>query len=137
MGIAAWMTLSVGAQTNSVSFYVDGARPVAEAILSLTDRYPVVITYEDPRFEYSGDIKDVTVDEPARDVLLRVLHSISPSLSWRTFCSPGDDFCFVNLAVAKGMLIEPPIVLPRALPAPQPGDPTPAFRLDTLPPERR
>lgn len=58
--IAACLASPIGAQTSSASIYVDDPRPVAEAIRSLLDRHPVVITYEDPRFEYSGDIKDVT-----------------------------------------------------------------------------
>jgi len=40
--------------------FVDDPRPVAQAIMEITDSYPVVITYEDPRYEYSGDIRDVT-----------------------------------------------------------------------------
>jgi hypothetical protein len=53
-------TLLAGAQTNVASIYVDDPRPVAAAIQSLLERFPVVITYEAPRFEYSRDIKDVT-----------------------------------------------------------------------------
>jgi hypothetical protein len=60
LGVAAWLASSVGAQSNSVSIYVDDGRPVDAAIQSLVDRYPIVITYEDPRYEYSRDIKDVT-----------------------------------------------------------------------------
>lgn len=48
---------------------MDDPRPVAEAIRSLTARHPVVITYEDPRYEYSGDTLDVT--EQVRNPLNR------------------------------------------------------------------
>jgi hypothetical protein len=39
---------------------VDGARPVAAAVIQLIKRHPVVVTYEDPRYTYAGDLKDVT-----------------------------------------------------------------------------
>ncbi len=54
------LTSLAGAQTNVASIDVDDPRPVAAAIQSLLERFPVVITYEDPRFEHSRDIKDVT-----------------------------------------------------------------------------
>ena len=40
---------------------VDDPRPLAAAIEVLEARYGWVITYEDPRYVYSGDIKDVTL----------------------------------------------------------------------------
>jgi hypothetical protein len=279
LAAACWLAGAAVAQTNSVSIYVDDARPVAEAILSLTDNYPVVITYEDARYEYAGDLEDVTdairnplgppatrrvivprrhvlqasydvpietgrpdiaqalrnilaandvgtaggrfrvidaggvfhvvpaqvrdgrgvwveqgsvldtpisvlvdsVDghalleavvaeineaagvrvllnsqgfmntfarnkssvqadgEPARDVLLRSLHSISRGFTWRMFYSPSDKYYVLNLALAKGTVIEPPGATPRQLSAPRLGDPTPAgppFRPRTEPPPR-
>lgn len=48
------------AQTETISKEVASGRPVAEAIRLLTSQYPVVITYEDPRYTYSADIQDVT-----------------------------------------------------------------------------
>lgn len=47
-------------QIERVDLYIDSGRPVAEAIESLAQRYPTVITYEDPRYEYRDEIKDVT-----------------------------------------------------------------------------
>jgi len=43
-----------------MDFSVEDARPLGAAVLSLLTRYPVVITYEDPRYQYSGDLQDVT-----------------------------------------------------------------------------
>lgn len=48
------------AQTERVDIYVDDPRPVQAAVLSLISRHPVIITYEDPRYEFAGDIQDVT-----------------------------------------------------------------------------
>ena len=47
---------------------VDDARPLAEAIQMLEQRYGWVVTYEDPRFEHEADVQDVTavVSGPAR-----------------------------------------------------------------------
>jgi hypothetical protein len=39
---------------------VDDPRPVAKAVEELVSRYGYVITYEDPRHAYEGDIQDVT-----------------------------------------------------------------------------
>jgi hypothetical protein len=47
-------------QTYSVVLSINDPRPMGEAVLSLTRSYPVTITYEDPRYEYSGDLRDVT-----------------------------------------------------------------------------
>jgi hypothetical protein len=47
-------------QTESVAVFVDDPRPLHEAVSEFLKRYPVTITYEDPRFEFAGDIKDVT-----------------------------------------------------------------------------
>jgi hypothetical protein len=48
------------AQTETISMEATSTRPVAEAIQKLTSQYGLVITYEDPRYEYPADIKDVT-----------------------------------------------------------------------------
>jgi hypothetical protein len=48
------------AQTETISIEVRDGRPVAEAIRTLTSQYPIVITYEDPPYRYSADIRDVT-----------------------------------------------------------------------------
>jgi hypothetical protein len=40
---------------------VEDGRPLAKAIEVLESRYGWVITYEDPRYAYSGEIKDVTL----------------------------------------------------------------------------
>lgn len=39
---------------------IDDPRPVAKAVEELVARYDYVITYEDPRFAYEGDLQDVT-----------------------------------------------------------------------------
>jgi hypothetical protein len=44
----------------SVPLVVNDPRPVALAVLSLVESFPVTITYEDPRYEYSGDLKDIS-----------------------------------------------------------------------------
>ena len=57
------------AQANRIDLFVDNPRPVAEAIKMLVSKYPVVVTYEDPRYRYHGDIRDVTL-EVRRDMHL-------------------------------------------------------------------
>jgi hypothetical protein len=47
--------------TESVPLVVNDARPVKEAVHVLFETYPVKITYEDPRYEYTGDLKDISV----------------------------------------------------------------------------
>lgn len=49
------------AQTYAVVLSVNGERPMGQAVLSLIRSYPVTITYEDPRYEYAGDLRDITV----------------------------------------------------------------------------
>ena len=39
---------------------VTDPRPVALAIAVLSERHGIAITYEDPRYEFEGDLKDVT-----------------------------------------------------------------------------
>ena len=51
---------NVRGQTYSVVLSVNDPRPMAEAVLSLIRSYPVTITYEDPRYEYAGDLRDMT-----------------------------------------------------------------------------
>jgi hypothetical protein len=65
----AMVATTAAAQTNRLDqfadrfdLYVDDPRPVAKAIELLTERYSQVITYEDPRYEYEGDIRDVTLE---------------------------------------------------------------------------
>lgn len=50
----------VEGQTESVVLVVDDPRPLSAAVESLIERHPISITYEDPRYEFSGDIRDVT-----------------------------------------------------------------------------
>lgn len=49
-------------QTNRIDLRAEGGRPVAEAVQALTKKHPFVITYEDPRYEFQADIKDVTLE---------------------------------------------------------------------------
>jgi hypothetical protein len=44
-----------------VALSVEDNRPVAKAIDILEDRYGWIMTYEDPRYSYSGDVTDVTM----------------------------------------------------------------------------
>jgi len=46
----------------SEALTVDDPRPVAQAVQALASRYGYVITYEDPRYAYEGDLADVTND---------------------------------------------------------------------------
>jgi len=39
---------------------VESSRPVAKAVETLVAKYGTVITYEDPRYEYTGDLEDAT-----------------------------------------------------------------------------
>jgi len=51
----------VYAQTGSSALAITGdARPVLKAILELESRYGYAITYEEPKYDYQGDLKDVT-----------------------------------------------------------------------------
>ena len=58
--ILACFPPAVRAQTYAVVLSVNDARPTGQAVLSLIRSYPVTITYEDPRYEYAGDLRDVT-----------------------------------------------------------------------------
>jgi hypothetical protein len=55
-------TYPADAQTaqDTIKLSVDDPRPVAKAVEELVSRYGYVITYEDPRHAYQGDIQDVT-----------------------------------------------------------------------------
>jgi hypothetical protein len=66
---ASLLPLTAGAQSqiDQTDLYADSTRPVAEAVGSLISQYPQVVTYEDPRYMYEGDIKDATF-EVRRDV---------------------------------------------------------------------
>lgn len=50
----------VVAQTAVIDLAVDDARPVSRAIDEFIKQDPYLISYEDPRYEYSGDVRDVT-----------------------------------------------------------------------------
>ena len=39
---------------------VESPRPVAKAVETLVAKYGSLITYEDPRYEYAGDLQDAT-----------------------------------------------------------------------------
>jgi len=71
---AATASLSTNSrgQTETAAVFVDDPRPLSAAVLSLIQRYPITITYEDPRYEFAGDIRDVTNQvrkNPGRRVL--------------------------------------------------------------------
>jgi hypothetical protein len=55
------LTVSQGsAQQKQETVYVRGPRPISDAITELGKRYGWVISYEDPQYEYAGDIEDAT-----------------------------------------------------------------------------
>ena len=54
------MIPSAQGQTDLVDIFVDASRPIAEVAGTLVSQYSIVITYEDPRVEYPGDIQDRT-----------------------------------------------------------------------------
>jgi hypothetical protein len=56
----ASLSLAASGQTYAVVLSVNDARPMGQAVLSLIRSYPVTITYEDPRYEYAGDLRDIT-----------------------------------------------------------------------------
>ena len=60
--ILAYVLLMPSAQGQNelIDLFVDSPRPIAEVARTLVSQYPVVITYEDPRLEFSGDIQDLT-----------------------------------------------------------------------------
>ena len=48
-------------QTTDVNVLsVNDPRPLEAAVLSLIRKYDVSVTYEDPRYEYSGEMRDIT-----------------------------------------------------------------------------
>jgi hypothetical protein len=70
---------------------VTDPRPVAQAIAVLSERHGIAITYEDPLYEFEGDLKDVTSEvarsaiKPGLKILiprggpLELTYSISPT----------------------------------------------------------
>ena len=54
------VTPALAQQTRSVDVYFEGPRPVAKAIYELTRKNYQRVTYEDPRYQYPGDVRDVT-----------------------------------------------------------------------------
>jgi hypothetical protein len=53
-------TADASAVQSDVKLSVKDGRPVAAAVQELISRYGYVITYEDPRYVFSGDLQDVT-----------------------------------------------------------------------------
>jgi hypothetical protein len=60
------------AATREFELRIDQGRPVGNAILELDKRHNLLITYEDPRYEYEGDLRD---DAPE---VRRNLHEYPP-----------------------------------------------------------
>lgn len=48
-------------QPQRIDLFVSGGRPLAAAIRELENRFEWVITYEDPPYEWAGDIEDATL----------------------------------------------------------------------------
>jgi hypothetical protein len=77
--------------------------------------------YTNTLFRYKGRIE--ASNEPARDVLMRLLHSISPRFTWLLNYDPsGRYYVFALAMTAAGPPAEVPVDLSRG---PRPGDPTP------------
>jgi len=60
IALVAGVSPAASAQTYAVVLSVNDARPMGQAVLSLVRSYPVTITYEDPRYEYAGDLRDIS-----------------------------------------------------------------------------
>jgi hypothetical protein len=45
---------------------IDDPRPIDRALEYLQSKFGYVVTYEDPRYQYAGDVKDVSEDATAR-----------------------------------------------------------------------
>jgi hypothetical protein len=58
--VLAGVAFGARAQTYTVVLSVNDSRPMGQAVLSLIRSYPITITYEDPRFEYAGDLQELT-----------------------------------------------------------------------------
>ena len=67
---------AVRGQTYSVVLSVNDPRPMAQAVLALIRSYPVTITYEDPRYEFAGDLREVT--RPPRETLRPQVGTVVP-----------------------------------------------------------
>lgn len=73
-----WLVmLLAGPQALAERLTASGPRPVADALRELEEKFAYTITYEDPRYEFAEDLKDVT-DEirrgpPASSQTLRTL----------------------------------------------------------------
>lgn len=87
-------------------------------------RGPVLPGSPNPLFRYRGKVE--ATDEPAREVLMTMLHSINPRFSWTLNYDPSDRYYMFNIVLTA----EPPLpeVDPFELPVPRPGDPTPSGR---------
>ena len=53
-------TASLNVDHGVTTLAVESGRPIATAVQALVDHFGVVITYEDPRYAYKGDLQDVT-----------------------------------------------------------------------------
>lgn len=58
--VAALFVLNAYAQTDVVDIVVKDSRPVSAAIKRLSEYMDYVVTYEDPRYEFRGDLRDAT-----------------------------------------------------------------------------
>jgi len=59
-GVSLCAGVALAQQPNVTTTVIEDSRPVSKAIEILTAHYPVLITYEDPPYEYAQDLKDVT-----------------------------------------------------------------------------
>jgi hypothetical protein len=69
-----FLELSDAQNKGSVELSVEGARPVAKAVETLQLKYGWIITYEDPKIAYEGDLVDETAPA-AKDLRFRAVRS--------------------------------------------------------------
>lgn len=68
------LNVSGGQNNGSIELSVEDARPVAKAVKTLQLRYGWIITYEDPKIAYEGDLVDETAPA-AKDLGFRAVRS--------------------------------------------------------------
>lgn len=54
------VTAAVAQTTTSITVPGDDPRPISTVLRDLQEKYGLSVTYEDPRYQYSGDLQDVS-----------------------------------------------------------------------------
>ena len=91
LGLASGALLAADEAGAEQQLSISDGRPVAKAVEVLSKRHGIVITYEDPRYAFEGDLKDVTAAvsrspvKPGHRVLvprggaMQLTYTLSPS----------------------------------------------------------